>query len=66
MTNQEYRTIFEKLGFPSARAFAPIIGVSVRASQRYAVDDVIPPPVARLMRLMADYGVKPETVKDLD
>jgi hypothetical protein len=67
MTNAEYRTIIEKLGFTSARAFAPIIGVSVRASQRFAVDgEPIPGPVARLLRLMAKYRIKPQTVKDLD
>lgn len=66
MTNQEYRDIIEKLGFRSARAFAPVIGVSVRSSQLYAENAAIPGPVARLMRLLAKGRVSVQTLKDLD
>jgi hypothetical protein len=65
MTNEQYRACLDKLGL-SARGLAPILGVSVRASQRYAVDDAIPGPVARLVRLMVDRGIKPELVRELD
>jgi hypothetical protein len=66
VTNQEYREILEKLGFRSARAFAPVLGVSVRTSQLYAEDAVIPGPVARLMRLLAAREITPNRLKELD
>ena len=65
MTNEEYRSILEKLGLPIIGA-APVLGVGPRTAQGYAADRPIPGPVARLMQLLSDCPTLVQQLKDMD
>jgi len=64
MTNAQYRILLEHLGL-NAQEAGRVIGVSRRQAQRYATNDAIPRPVAKLVRLMVEYRIDPEHVEAL-
>ena len=65
MTNAQYRKLLKHLDL-NAQEAGRVLGVSRRQAQRYATDDAIPAPVAKLMRLMAMYKIDPEHVLELN
>jgi len=64
MTNAQYRLLLEHLGLNVVEA-GRVLGISPRQAQRYAAQDAIPGPVAKLMRLMAEKNIDPEYVETL-
>lgn len=61
MTAKQYRDHLTKLGMTIVGA-APVLGISRRHSQRFASDGEVAEPVAKLLKLMVKYEVKPEEV----
>jgi len=64
MTNAQYRKLLSDLGLNIVEA-GRVLGISPRQAQRYAANDAIPRPVAKLMRLMAEKNIDPEYVETL-
>jgi hypothetical protein len=64
MTNEHYRNALKALGLTVIGA-APVLGISRRQAQRYAADDAIPGPVAKLIHIMVDCEIDPADVKTL-
>lgn len=57
MTPYEYRAALQRLGLSHNRA-APLLGVDLRTSKRWALGErAIPPPLARLLAYIEKYGV---------
>lgn len=56
MTNEDYRAALARLGLSRVGA-APVLGISRRQAQRYAAQDAIPEPVARLVALYLEHGI---------
>ncbi len=53
MTAAQYRAHLSRLGFPSAYAVAPVLGISTRTSQRYASGEIkVSDTVAILLALL--------------
>jgi DNA-binding XRE family transcriptional regulator len=61
MTSAQYRAALAKLGMTQQEA-ATFLGVSVRTSNAYANDSMIPEATAKLLRLMIKLDL---TVKDV-
>jgi hypothetical protein len=61
MTNEQYREKLKELGLSIIGA-APVFGISRRQAQRYASNDAIPPPIAKLMHIMVDCAIDPADV----
>lgn len=61
MTNEQYRNSLIALGLSIVGA-APVLGISRRQAQRYAADDEIPGPVAKLIHIMVDCEIDPKDV----
>lgn len=62
MTSNQYRKAIEQLGM-SQQAAADFLGVSLRTSQGYALDEYpVPEAIAKLLRLMVKLGLKPNEV----
>ena len=62
MTSNQYRKALEALGM-SQQAAADFLGVSLRTSQGYALDEYpVPEAIAKLLRLMVKLGLKPNDV----
>jgi hypothetical protein len=62
MTARQYRKAVEELGI-SVYASARVLGVSLRQAQRFAAGETpVPRPVAKLLRLMVRFKVKPDEV----
>lgn len=58
MNQTEYRAALKRLGLSHNRA-APLLGVDVRTSKRWALGErAIPPPVARLLAYIERYGME--------
>ena len=64
MTNAQYRKLLEHLGLNIVEA-GRVLGISPRQAQRYAAKDAIPAPIAKLVRLMAEYNIDPKHVEAL-
>lgn len=63
MNSIQYRKAIRDLGM-SQQAAADFLGVSLRTSQGYALDEYpVPEAIAKLLRLMVRLGLKPEDVK---
>ncbi|RWN51356.1 MAG: hypothetical protein EOS04_24070 [Mesorhizobium sp.] len=57
MTPDEYRAALKRLGLSHNRA-APLLGVDLRTSKRWALGErAIPPPLTRLLAYIERYGV---------
>lgn len=61
MTNEQYRKALAKLDLTQGQA-AKFLGISIRTSNGYANDRVIPEYIAKLLRLMIRLKLKPEDV----
>jgi len=58
MTPAEYQAALKRLGLSHNRA-APLLGVDLRTSKRWAAGErAIPPPLARLLAYIERYGVE--------
>lgn len=64
MTNAQYRDLLEHLDLTVTGA-SPVLGISPRQAQRYAANDAIPGPIAKLMRLMVENNINPNHVAAL-
>lgn len=64
MTNAQYRDLLEHLDLTVTGA-GPVLGISPRQAQRYAANDTIPGPIAKLMRLMVENNITPNHVAAL-
>ncbi len=62
MTQNQYRTVLERLGLTQDAA-ATFLGVSVRTSHGYANGSPIPEGTAKLLRLMVRLELEPNEVK---
>jgi hypothetical protein len=63
MTANQYRQHLQQLDFTQAAA-AEFLGISLRASQGYAIGEYpIPQAVAKLLRLMVRLKLNPQDVK---
>jgi len=63
MTANQYRKAIEALGM-SQQAAADFLGVSLRTSQGYALDEYpVPEAIAKLLRLMVRLKLKPDEVQ---
>lgn len=63
MTANQYRKALDELGM-SQQAAADFLGVSLRTSQGYALDEYpVPEAAAKLLRLMLRLKLKPDDVK---
>lgn len=63
MTANQYRKALEALELSQARA-AKFLGISVRSSQGYALEEYpVPEAIAKLLRLMVRLKLKPDDVK---
>jgi hypothetical protein len=43
-----------------------VLGISRRQAQRYAANDAIPAPIAKLVRLMVEHNINPNHVEALE
>jgi DNA-binding transcriptional regulator YiaG len=65
MDKTEFKAIIASLGL-SERAAAPVLGVSVRQTQRFAWgDSKIPSPVRKLMRAVKKHNITAEELAAL-
>lgn len=64
MTNAQYRNLLETLGLNVVEA-GRVLGISPRQAQRYAANDAIPAPIAKLVRLMVENNIDPNHVLEL-
>jgi DNA-binding transcriptional regulator YiaG len=64
MTSYQFRTVIAKLDLSQVQA-AHVLGVTPRTARRWALDEVkVPPPVAKLLRLMQAGAISKKQVKD--
>jgi DNA-binding transcriptional regulator YiaG len=64
MTALQFRTVITKVGLSQVQA-AHVLGVTPRTVRRWALDEVkIPPPAAKLLRLMQMGQISTQQVKD--
>ena len=62
MTKHQYRAALNFLGFTQGQA-ADWLGISIRSSNGYANGDPIPEAIAKLLKVMMKYEIKPGEVK---
>lgn len=64
MTPQQFRTVITKIGLSQVQA-AHVLGVTPRTARRWALGEVkVPPPAAKLLRLMQANCISKKQVKD--
>lgn len=65
MTAKQYLAALEELEL-SQRRGARVLGIDERTSRRYALGEAaVPPSIAKLLRIMIQYRIPPETVEAL-
>jgi DNA-binding transcriptional regulator YiaG len=64
MTASEFRQGLKTLDL-TQEAFAGMLGIASRTVRRWIADDVIPPEIAVLVRIMIKYEISPEGISDL-
>jgi hypothetical protein len=63
MSNDEYRIALGCLKLTHARA-GLFLGIGHRTSQGYAIGEApVPVVIAKLLRLMVDWGIRPDQVR---
>jgi Zincin-like metallopeptidase len=64
MTPLQFRTVISKVGLSQVQA-AHVLGVTPRTARRWALGEVkVPPPAAKLLRLMQASKISTTQVKD--
>ncbi len=65
MTPLQFRTMITKLGLSQVQA-AHVLGVTPRTARRWALGEVkVPPPAAKLLRLMQEGAISTKQVKEV-